>query len=358
MSFIPPVPNNHTSARDETFYVVARYPLTSWHAYPGQDGGFSVNISVGTDVLFSLQMAGDAESARAVGTLSEPDGGWWYSSGSLPSSGPLKWDLGFRRVYGWYGQNWFEDIDELLQKGVLQWNTWMHCAYVDGSVTTGGKTLKNYVHSPRYRAYGDMNWGTQFPVGPPHVNEPRTYNWGWYYVGKSATSSNDDELSFIAGTGTEYAGFPLGTMKASFADFHLSKKDHVEIIIAGFWDGSNATGQNFAGTNDGEVLEFNVERSNWITYIDHMGTAEIPLHQTLTARTSQHTIQLEFRSKRESYNRLLFPTKGLIFSDFEALGVETVVTVLAPQTNMTFTTFTGGLEFGYHVPSSRGQSMK
>lgn len=67
-----------------------------------------------------------------------------------------------------------------------------------------------------------MNWGLQFPVPKPGVNDSRKYNWGWYYAGNASTDP-DQELSFIAGVGEEFAGAPMETMTGRFADFRFNK---------------------------------------------------------------------------------------------------------------------------------------
>jgi hypothetical protein len=62
--------------------------------------------------------------------------------------------------------------------------------------------------------------------------------------------------------------------------------------------------------------------------IDSFGTAEIPLEQSVQIVTGHHVVTVEFFSDLDSYNRLLYPYAGDVFSDFEALGVKAHLVVV------------------------------
>jgi len=77
----------------------------------------------------------------------------------------------------------------------------------------------------------------------------------------------------------------------------------------------------FQRATDGTCHVFHVDRDDWIDYSDAFGTARIPLTQIVTIETETKKVVMTFHSKASNYNRLLFPTDGYVFSDFEGLGV-------------------------------------
>jgi predicted DNA-binding ribbon-helix-helix protein len=107
----------------------------------------------------------------------------------------------------------------------------------------------------------------------------------------------------------------------------------------------------FTRASDGSLTSFNVERSNWVQLKDDVGTAFIPRSQIVTVVTSSHRVVLNFTSSLEMYNRLLFPLKDSIFSDFEALGALASVEITKTDGSLVtaFSSSSAGLEFGYQV---------
>jgi len=108
----------------------------------------------------------------------------------------------------------------------------------------------------------------------------------------------------------------------------------------------------FESTNDGDrkVRKFDVARSNWISFKDKFGVAEVPLRQIVTVETQNYHLVMDYQSEVKHYNRLLFPYEDFIFSDFEALGVRVNVTIRDKSRGIIlkqFETDTGGLEFGF-----------
>jgi hypothetical protein len=118
---------------------------------------------------------------------------------------------------------------------------------------------------------------------------------------------------------------------------------------------------------DGELVRFEVNRSQWITYSDKMGKARIPLRQLVTIETATKRVVLDFVSNEACYNRLLFFHQDYIFSDFEGLGVKCHVLVqhrrvnylkqdvarehpfISYQLQYEFTTDDAGIEYGYNA---------
>ncbi|MHA1997113.1 MAG: hypothetical protein ACTSU9_03280, partial [Promethearchaeota archaeon] len=121
-------------------------------------------------------------------------------------------------------------------------------------------------------------------------------------------------------------------------------------------------------SSDGGCKTFLVERENWIKFKDTFGTADIPLVQIVTIETRTMKIVMKFESKTENYNRLLFPTEGYCFSDFEALGVLCTTKLYDKKFHgkdrlkrhpvyeliETFVDRNAGLEYGYRVDLDPG----
>ena len=114
-----------------------------------------------------------------------------------------------------------------------------------------------------------------------------------------------------------------------FADIRLDKDTHVGVrsIILSPESPEDAGHTGLETTNDGYVKNFEVERDDWVEFVDTLGTAKIPLHQKVTIETEHYRTVMDFFSDIGDYNRLLFPHENYIFSDFEALGVDVHVVV-------------------------------
>ncbi|KAL9652626.1 hypothetical protein ABK040_015589 [Willaertia magna] len=284
----------------------------------------------------------------------------WFQT-NTDSSLEAQWNFTIDRIYGYYGQKQMEKPDEHF-KGIIQWNTYSHSSQVSGLLTYQSNSIQNTIiqtiHDKRYRFYCDMNWGTNLPDAPPHDNGDKRYAWGWYYV--NIPSNNiQNELSIIAGSGRTYANFPLYTLDALFGDIRLNSTHHIELtqIVA--------YSETFYYTNDGKVLQFKVDRSEWTTVKDSLGEADIPLRQVLTMETTNYLVVMDFKSKWTDYNRLIFPLKAKLFSDFEALGVSSHLKIVYKPTNQILydvdISTTTGLEFGYGIdvnfPTRRGSKI-
>lgn len=181
------------------------------------------------------------------------------------------------------------------------------------------------------------------PSAPPQHPSMR-YAWGWYYV-NIASDDHSQELSIIAGVGTSYADAMLRTMEGRFSDIRIDGNTHIEMRRMTVWD------TLFESCNNGKILHFDVERTNWHNITDNFGNASVPLRQIVTLETDEYQIIMDFHSKLDNYNRLLFPFKNSIFSDFEALGVKTDLLIVQKSTGTVLrnvTVNTGGVEFGYN----------
>jgi hypothetical protein len=277
----------------------------------------------------------------------------WHTSGTSPLLNAT-FNLNITRVHGWYGQKDYETPDRL--DPVIQWNTWAHDSLAVGEISFGGQVVA--VDQRQYRMYCDMNWGASFPAPPPNDDNDSSYHWGWYSVlnfdPSSAAAPAEADLAIIAGAGKSWSGKVFGAMKGHFGDFQFGSGLSVQATtvileaqsshpVAGDW------------SSDGKVVAFSTAQSDWVIYQDSLGSAKIPLTQTLTVETEATRVNVVFRSVVGNYIRLLFPFKDYLFSDFEALGVAGEVLVEMKKAgqwtvikNETFSN--GGLEFGYKVP--------
>ncbi|KAL0483756.1 hypothetical protein AKO1_013939 [Acrasis kona] len=252
----------------------------------------------------------------------------------------IEWDLTIRRIHGYYAQDIFELPDKYLE-GIIMWNTYTHTSQVEGTIKIGGEEFV-IENKPHFRAYGDMNWGQIMPDAPPGKSG-REYAWGWYYF-NIPSDEVKSELSIIAGTGVSYADKILRTMEGKFSDVRLGNSTGIQFRRMSLWS------QNFDSCSDGKIHKFEVERSQWMNLTDAFGVASIPMRQIVTLESSHYQIKLDFQSIESNYNRLLFPFKNFIFSDFEALGVKTTLTVFDVKSQVLLMNVThngGGLEYGY-----------
>lgn len=101
--------------------------------------------------------------------------------------------------------------------------------------------------------------------------------------------------------GETFAGFPLYSMIGRFADIRINATHSLQLREAIVWN------EKLTSSSDGELVHFDVERSNWTTITDKFGTAQIPMRQVLTMESRDYFIKMDFVTKEDSYNRLLFP---------------------------------------------------
>jgi hypothetical protein len=264
----------------------------------------------------------------------------------------IEWDLTLYRIFGWYGQQDCESQNK--ESGIISWNTYAHDAEVQGTITIG-ETTYTISRNQNFRAYCDGNWGRDFPTGDPAID----HAWGWYYAGKpNATPSND--FSIIAGTGLHDAGFPLYDVYGRFGDIRFTSANHYGCRMISF-----GLGEIMSTSNDVDCWEFDVERSDWETYTDSLGSALIPLTQEVTMETEHIKVVMLFESELEDYNRLLFAHEYYIYSDFEGLGVDVDVDTWTKSyywwdlfhffpkytysNTYSFVSDDGGIEYGYET---------
>jgi len=269
----------------------------------------------------------------------------WVATG-FDKQTVIEWDITYHRIYGWFGQPDFEIFDEF--DPVIMWNTYTHNSQVEGTITINGEKFI-LDKSERFRGYGDMNWGGQFPAPPTGDESDLAYAWGWYSACQTNPNPYED-ICIIAGTGLTYTGAPFYNMLGQFADIRIGNSTHIGVRWIDVWEGSILQ-TTLASTNDGKVTAFNVSRSHWVDFTDTFGTAKLPLTQTVHLKTTNYEVMMEFKSKPYEYNRILFPFKESVFSDFEALGATAKVSIWKEGTLIhTWTNKNGGLEFGYQVP--------
>eukprot|EP00163_Fabomonas_tropica_P011181 TRINITY_DN2174_c0_g1_i3.p2 TRINITY_DN2174_c0_g1~~TRINITY_DN2174_c0_g1_i3.p2 ORF type:complete len:166 (+),score=22.95 TRINITY_DN2174_c0_g1_i3:122-619(+) len=145
----------------------------------------------------------------------------------------MSWNLTSKRIFGWYGQSELELPDRIW--GDIQWNTYNHDAQVSGQITIADQVYSigdsNGSEPQRWRLYGDMNWGSQFPSQPKSDKAPvdKSYHWGWYYAGQPSADPQQD-ISFIGGTGRTAVAFPFYTMDADFGDLRVGNTTQIGLV--------------------------------------------------------------------------------------------------------------------------------
>ncbi|MBN2153423.1 MAG: hypothetical protein JW839_18355 [Candidatus Lokiarchaeota archaeon] len=292
-------------------HVYYKFPLERFEVAAGPvikvGDDFSVSVMEGGNQGLKLKVAGRMANPRDA----------WVAEG-IGRDAEVSWNLEVNRIAGWYGQQDIEPMTRAL--GMISWNTYAYDSEVLGSVTVDG-ARHEIARSPRFRMYCDMNWGERFPGALSEGKRHIDYPWGWYYMGIPDRDPARD-LSIIAGVGRSQSSSKLlGVMNAKFASVYL-RGARFSARSGRIADARPDKGaQWFSTAKDGRCKVFSVDRSSWATFHDTFGTAEIPLVQVVTIETTTLKVVLRFESKEENYNRLLFPTDGYVFSDFEALGV-------------------------------------
>eukprot|EP00697_Spironema_sp_BW2_P016129 gnl/Spiro4/7251_TR3790_c0_g1_i2.p1 gnl/Spiro4/7251_TR3790_c0_g1~~gnl/Spiro4/7251_TR3790_c0_g1_i2.p1 ORF type:complete len:465 (-),score=81.46 gnl/Spiro4/7251_TR3790_c0_g1_i2:85-1443(-) len=339
-----------SSGNTSRLFRYEKFPLSAMDV----KGNFSVTISPPDDNgAFRIEeLPSDPNGRlrlRLTGRMTHPSNVWFAQN--ISNDTPIIWNVTLERQYGWYGQHAMEVPDHLW--GDIMWNTYAHTSLVEGTIQIG-TNVNQLVHSPRFRIYGDMNWGIQFPQPPSSSPKSLDYAWGWYsFVKPSADGNMAKDIGIVAGTGLTEVGFPFYSMLGQFADVRLGALsadiDFVEIGL----EQLTPFAVNVSLTTDGSVSAFRVDRSAWTQFSDEFGTALIPLQQIVTLGSSHYTVVMNFTSALSDYNRLPFPLEGSVCSDFEALGVHVELSVSDAKSGkqlLAITTESGGLEFGYRVP--------
>ncbi len=284
------------------FHVYYKYPLEELAV------GNSFDYLVGDQSLEEI----DDGHYRARGNMDDPSRVW--AAEGLSNTTTVAWDLDIHRVQGWYGQQDMEGLIKLA--GVISWNTYAFDSEVNGSIWING-TRYDITRGPRFRMYCDMNWGETFPNGTPSID----HMWGWFYTGQPAADPSGD-FSIIAGIGrSETRIGPANPFHGKFASMYL-RGQCLGARQGRILDAPQDSGMlAFQGATDGACHAFRVDRSDWVNFTDAFGTASIPMMQVVTIETETRKVVMEFHSTPANYNRLLFPTDGYVFSDFEGLGV-------------------------------------
>lgn len=300
--------------------------------------------TAGAQLLFELKPLSD-DKIRLTGQMKESSKNVWIVEGVQPNT-PVSWDITIERVYGYYAQDVFERPDEWF-RGVIMWNTYAHNSLVhDAQISIGGQNqYLDHATDPsgtRYRAYGDGNWGQLMPDNEKHP-EDLDYSWGWFQ--NHLPNKNPQlDVSVIAGTGKSYTSFPFYTMEGKFGDVRLNSTVHIEFREVTVYK------IKLTSCNDGKLLRFNVQRNNWTTINDQFGSAQIPLDQTVTMESENWIVIQDCKSVPSNYNRLLFPFKDFVFSDFEGLGAVCRLTVKYKVTGeivIDRSNIQSGIEYGF-----------
>ena len=89
-------------------------------------------------------------------------------------------------------------------------------------------------------------------------------------------------------------------MDGKFADVRINSSLHIEFRVVVVY------GQVLTSCNDGQLIQFNVDRDDWIDIKDNFGVAKIPLSQRVTLESLNYIIVQDCKSVETNYNRLLF----------------------------------------------------
>jgi hypothetical protein len=326
----------------ERFHIYYRFPWSDLE----RNGDYNLNIRNGLFLLTAKN--GDKYSLK--GTMHDPTLVW--TAEGIDKSVTISWDLNVSRIVGWYGQ---QDIEPMVkQTGVISWNTYAYDSEVQGTITINGTTYQ-IERTPQFRMYCDMNWGENFPSTKNPKQNQIDYPWGWYYTGVPNADPTQD-VAIIAGVGRSDTNICFsGDMYAKFASIYIRGEKwsaRLGQILHRLPDRGLTP---FFPSPDGKTKKFTVERSNWVEYQDIFGVARIPLLQIVTIETTHKRIILTFSSRVENYNRLLFPTDGYIFSDFEGLGVHCKTEIFQKEgkdfkLKDVIEDHNAGLEYGYKLP--------
>ena len=328
-------------------HLYYKYPIDSFKV----DNHFDVNIG---DSKFTIEVISD-DHYRIKGVMNSEEN-VWVTEG-IPAGSEIVWDLDIYRAAGWYGQ---QDIEWMQRKGgQISWNTYAYNSEVEGTVTVDGREY-SFERSKRYRIYCDMNWGETFPGTRNPKKQQIDYPWGWYYTGKPDDDPQKD-FSIIAGAGrTQPTKGLLNDMYARFASIYIRGKK-IDARLCKVFDVKPDKGiAFFHPSSDKTCKVFSVERSSWEEYEDEFGKARIPMVQIIKIETDSNKIVMKFESKKSNYNRLLFPTDGYIFSDFEGLGVLCTTELYEKKDGAfslveTIVDNNAGLEYGYRIDDELDQ---
>jgi hypothetical protein len=347
------------------FHKYEQWDLADMEVLNNGAPSFKIRIPVGTNPDFQIDFMGN-DTYHLTGSMIDPLK-VWFTDGTIEGAPVdpgvvVKWDLMIYRIYGWYGQ---QDLEDELREGNISWNTYAHTSEVEGTITVDGVTY-TFERTPRYRAYCDMNWGQDFPSGWPN-EDPVDYPWGWYYVNLPDADPNND-IGIIAGIGRQHFDASQGISEGRFADIREPGGQHIG-VRQGITDKitPDCPGIEVLGTaSDGDLIRFRIDRSDWQTYTDGVGSAEIPYRQIVTIVTTTRRVTMDFQSEAANYNRLLFPHQDYIFSDFEGLGVTCHVTIEERRTLLgvpffttlyDFATDDAGLEYGYDTSATNNPGI-
>ncbi|KAJ3425983.1 hypothetical protein M0812_28430 [Anaeramoeba flamelloides] len=322
------------NSQHQHWQIIHKYPLKEFFV----NNEFNVSIGNGK---FKLEPISDGV-IHLTGKLNDQSH-LWYADNIDPNT-EITWDLTLQRIQGWYGEPDIEVIDDFV--GAIGWNTYAHDSLISGNIQVGNTHYK-IEKSKRFRIYGDMNWGEFFPYG-----QGRDMAWGWYNIIIPSDNPSYD-IAIIAGNGKTKTGSILGAMDASYCNAKVGLDRQGFRHVRGWDNTSHAiVWINTAGENE-KLLDFTIDRTNWITITDKLGSSEIPLKQIVTIQSTKWDVSITCTSTQEMYNRLIFPTDGTIFSDWEALGVNAHVVIKKHATGEVIvdkTVDTAGLEFGYKCP--------
>ncbi len=324
------------------FHIYYKFPLEKFIV----KNHYDLDIEDGT---FKLEVISD-DHLRLKGKMNNPHS--VFVAEGIPDNADIEWDIEIQRIIGWYGQRDIESLTRFTE--TISWNTYAYDSEVWGKVKVN-ETEYVIERNENFRIYCDMNWGPYFPSVKDLKKPQIEYPWGWYYTGIPNSDPKKD-FSIIAGVGRMQPRFRiLGIMNAKFASIYL-KGEKLDARFGTILNNTPNTGVTFFHPSmDGSTERFDIERSDWVDYIDTFGTAKIPLKQSVIIETKHKIVKMQFTSTIENYNRLLFPTDGYVFSDFEALGVKCITEIYQKSKNkdpvliQKYEDRNAGLEYGYKL---------
>jgi len=261
----------------------------------------------------------------------------------------IEWDVTFHRVFGYYGSH---DSEKSMQDPCLMSSSlWGYDSEVSGKITQRNKTY-TFTRSPRYRGYAAGSWGCGLPSGTPSIKYP--WSWAWLVI---------PNPKYLSPPNTLISEQTRMASKTKYIDNNYYHKTEVGIAlgmanldskskiggITGCWgvigvndiiyslrsaDILSNTMFEFpllASSSDEFLVECRVNRTEWSTYSDALGKAQIPLKQQFILVTKHYSFVIEFKTTINQYFRapVFTQTDGQLhmFSDYRAVGVSAHVLI-------------------------------
>jgi hypothetical protein len=235
----------------------------------------------------------------------------------------ISWDLKLDRVHGAYLSQDQEVSAAELCKVVS--TLWGYNSAPTGTIRIGSQVFDiSNTEKSRFRTYAAGSYGCELPSGEPAVEYP----WSWFWIVIPGEFSSSEDISMVGGTGDYQKPIDIhgGYAILGLSDFEMHALRFAEVLVGNFKLGVQAS------STDGAVSHYEVTRSNWATFQDEFGIAQIPLSQKFSFGSKHLDISLDFRSSLDQYFRLpIFlkrEGKEVVYSDLRAVNVPVSIKIV------------------------------